>query len=255
MLPRERQIEIVKLADRHGTVKTSELAELLNCTEETIRRDLDSLEKEDRLVRTHGGAMSVEDSSKEVQHHKRESREVKAKKMIGELACSHIRAGETIFIDESSTALAMVDFLPNDIEFSVVTPSQLVSKRVSQMRNIQLYLLGGLYDELSHSFGGYIAEQAMRSMTVDRFYFSCKGIDVKQGATEASEKRARLKRNLLESAKWTCALVDNTKIAFKSKFSFIFPELIDLIITDNASLAEELDKFEASGVKTQTKSN
>jgi len=144
MLPRERQIEIVKLVGRQGTVKTSYLAELLNCTEETIRRDLDVLQKNNSIVRTHGGAMSHKDSIEDVQHHKRENREVKEKKQIGRLACSQIKADETIFIDESSTALAMVDFLPTDIEFSLITTSLLVAKRVSTMSNVKLYLLGGL---------------------------------------------------------------------------------------------------------------
>ncbi len=252
MLPRERQNEIVKLVDRQGTVKTSYLAELLNCTEETIRRDLDVLQKASSVVRTHGGAMSIKDSVEDVQHHKRENRSVKEKKQIGRIACSHIKEAETIFIDESSTALAMIDFLPSDFEFSIVTTSLLVSKRVSAMKNVKLYLLGGLYDDMSYSFGGYIAEQVMQFLTVDRFFFSCKGIDLTQGGTEANEERARLKKSLLKSANWKCALADHTKIGFKAKFSFIFPDALDLLITDDAIALSELEGYEEAGILTQT---
>jgi len=253
MLPRERQIEIVKLVNRQGTVKTTELAERLDCTEETIRRDLDVLEKAKKVVRSHGGAMSIQDSLEEIQHHKRESREVKEKKQIGELAASFLEEGETIFIDESSTALAMIDFLPHDIEFSIITTSLLVSRRVSAMKNVKLYLLGGLYDEMSYSFGGYIAEQAMSYITVDRFYLSSKGVDVEQGATEANEERARLKRSLLKSAKWTCVLSDYTKLGFKARFSFMPTHEIDLLITDDSASEDVIEQFNRAGLKTLIK--
>ena len=121
------------------------------------------------------------------------------------------------------------------------------------MPNVELYLLGGLYDELSHSYGGFVAEQAISGLTVDRFFFSCKGIAEKVGATEGAEERARLKKKLLESASWTCALADHTKIGIKSKFSFIFPESIDLLITDAACSRSEIAELEKAGIKTITK--
>jgi len=188
----------------------------------------------------------------EIQHHKRESNQILEKKQIGKTACSYISEDDTIFIDESSTALAMVDYLPTDIEFSLVTTSLLVSKRVSAMDNVKLYLLGGLYDDMSYSFGGYMAEQAMQFMTVDRFFFSCKGIDLKQGGTEGNEERARLKKNLLQSAQWACALADHTKLGLKARFAFIFPSSIDLLITDDAASTADLKQYELAGIKTQT---
>jgi len=241
------------MVDRDGTVKTTTLAESLKCTEETIRRDLDALEKEGRVVRSHGGAMSVKDGVGEIQHHARQNRQKKEKAEIAELACAYIKAGETIFLDESSTVLAMVKHLPRKIEFSVVTTSELVSGQVRQMSNVKLYLLGGLYDELSYSYGGFMAEHAMSCLTVDRFFFSCKGIAERVGATEGAEERARLKKRLLESTNWTCALADHTKIGIKSKFSFIFPDSIDLLITDSACPSSEIAELEKAGIKTITK--
>ena len=253
MLPRERQIEIVKVVDRDGTVKTTSLAEFLQCTEETIRRDLDALEREGRVVRSHGGAMSVRESLGEIQHHARKSRQKKEKAEIAEVACQYINEGEAIFLDESSTVLAMVKHLPRKVKFTVVTTSELVSTQVRQMSNVKLYILGGLYDELSHSYGGFLAEQAMSCLTVDRFFFSCKGIAEKVGATEGAEERARLKKRLLESARWACALADHTKVGIKSKFSFIFPKSIDLLITDSLCSSAKLAELEKAGIKTITK--
>lgn len=254
MLPRERQLEIAKLVNREGTVKTSQLADKLNCTEETIRRDLDALEKEKKIVRSHGGAMSVQDSIEELQHHKRETREVKEKQIIGAMAASHIREGELIFIDESSTALAMVDHLPLDKEFELVTTSLLVAKRVSKKSNITLYLLGGLYDEKSHSFGGLLTEEAAKNLSIDRFFLSAKGVAPDFGASEANEERARSKKNLLKFAAWKCVLADHTKLGIKAKFSFILPQEIDLLITDDKAPQLALDTFDAVEIQTQKNS-
>lgn len=254
MLPRERQIEIVKIVNRDGTVKTTELALKLDCTEETIRRDLDALEKEKKIVRSHGGAMSVQNSLEELQHHKRETREVKEKKMIGYAAASHIKDGETIFIDESSTALAMVEFLPVDKKITLVTTSLLVAKRVTNKENVTLYVLGGVYDERSLSFGGLLAEEACKCISIDRFFFSCKGMDQHLGASEANEERARLKKNLLRSAKWKCAIADHSKLGIKAKFSFIFPQEVDLLITDEGAPEKALKTFQKAGVPVEVKS-
>ncbi len=254
MLPRERQIEIVRIVNRKGTVKTTELAEQLHCTEETIRRDLDFLEKEKKVVRSHGGAMSIQDTYEELQHHKRESREVAEKKMIGYVAASYIKEGETIFIDESSTALAMIEYLPLDIKFNLFTNSLLVAKRVTSKKNINLYLLGGAYDETCFSFGGYLAEESMKQVSVDRFFFSCKGLDQYFGASEVNEERARLKKSLLKSASWKCALADHTKLGLKARFSFMLPQQIDLVITDEGACAESISSFNKAGVKVDIKS-
>ena len=253
MIPRERQAEIMKLINRNGTVKTSDLALRLDCTEETIRRDLDSLERANQVVRSHGGAMSIKDSLQDLQHHKRETREVKEKLQIGKKAASLVQKGETIFIDESSTALAMVDHLPTDFEINVVTTSLLVANRVSAHTNTRLYILGGLYDGKSFSFGGFLTEEAIRFMNIDRFFFSCKGIDSVMGGSEANEERARLKKNLLKFAKWRCLLADHTKLGLKAKFSFVFPNEIDLLITDSGADSESLMAYTQAGISTDLK--
>ena len=254
MLPRERQFEIVKLVNRNGTVKTSELADRLNCTEETIRRDLDALEKQGKIVRSHGGAMSMQDVNEDLQHHKRESREIEEKQMIASTAASKIREGETIFIDESSTSLVMVDYLPADFEFNLVTNSLLLAKRVVSKSNITLHVIGGKYDETSFSLGGLLAEESIKFMSIDRFFFSCKGFHPELGATEASEERARLKKNLLKHSDWNCVLVDHTKLGIKAKFSFIFSKEVDLLVTDEAASKAVIQTYEKQGIKVEVTS-
>jgi DeoR/GlpR family transcriptional regulator of sugar metabolism len=126
----------------------------------------------------------------------------------------------------------MVEFLPEDLPLRVITPSLLVARRVATHRNHQLVQLGGVFDPVSVSFGGLLTELTASRLKIDRFFFSCTGIDATHGATEPSEDRARTKQRIIELSTWNCALADHSKIGTKADYVFAAPAEIDLLVTD-----------------------
>lgn len=235
-----------------GNVRTNELAAVLDCTEETVRRDLDKLSKQELLVRTHGGAISLDERNTDLDHHMREQRNAKEKKDIAKKAASFIRKGETIMLDESSTALAMTSFLPRNLPLKVVTPSLLIAQKIATHENHQLIQLGGTLDKVSMSFNGILTELMVSRLRIDRFFFSAKGIDAEQGASEPTEERARMKQHIIQYSKWNCALLDSTKIGIRADFYFITPREIDAFITDKKTQSQQLKAFEDAGIETLT---
>ena len=105
MLALERHRKILEIAKRDGAVRTQPLAALLDVTEETVRRDLDSLSRQGLLHRTHGGATEVSMVIRELSRSEREAKQEKEKEVIAKLAVRHIGENETLLLDASSTAL------------------------------------------------------------------------------------------------------------------------------------------------------
>ncbi len=147
-------------------------------------------------------------------------------------------------LDESSTALAMTSFLPREMQLKVVTSSLLVAQRIATHENHQLILLGGSLEKLSMSFQGPLTDLMVSRLRIDRFFFSAKGIDALQGASEPSEDRARTKQLILQYSGWNCALLDSTKIGIKADYFFITPRDIDAFVTDQHAAAARLAEFD-----------
>src|SRR5690606_34935061 len=99
MLAAERQRRILEICRRDGNVRTTDLARDFDVTEETIRRDLDSLSKRGHLLRTHGGAMDPSVSLAEPSHNERQARQSAEKEAIAAEAATWLSPGETILLD------------------------------------------------------------------------------------------------------------------------------------------------------------
>lgn len=250
MLAAQRHSEILNQLKVSGNVRTNELAPVLGCTEETIRRDLDKLAKQGLLVRAHGGAISLDERNTDLDHHMREQRNTREKNAIAKRAALFVKPGEMIMLDESSTTLAMTNFLPPEMPLKVVTSSLLVAERIAAHENHQLIQLGGSLDKVSMSFQGILTELMVSRLRIDRFFFSAKGIDPEQGASEPTEERARMKHHILQYSKWNCALLDHTKMGIKADYFFITPRDINTFITDKKATSEMLASFKDAGIET-----
>lgn len=232
MLPVERQNRILKLARRDGTVRTIDLAKDFDVAEETIRRDLDFLSRRGHLKRTHGGAIDISAPLAELPYAERETRQLEEKIAIAKEAVRLICPGETILLDASSTALQIASNLPTTLPVRVVSYSLAVIERLTGHENVEMVQLGGVYEPRGRRYSGMLTDMALRSIRIDRFFFSGGGLDPIRGFSEPNPEQARLKRVMLEHSAWNCALVDHTKLGAQSDFFFAKPEEVAVVITD-----------------------
>ena len=119
----ERQKHILETLRLEGSVWVSKLSQELGVTEETVRRDLEKLEKQEALVRTHGGAIPINESNREMSLEKRKSLNTEAKERLAKEAASHVVPGDTIFLDASTTTFYMARELKNLRDITIVTNS------------------------------------------------------------------------------------------------------------------------------------
>lgn len=232
MLAIERQRRILETAKRERTVRTQELAAHLKVTEETVRRDLDSLSRQGLLRRTHGGAADVSIMLDELSQSDRETRQADEKSVIAKLAAKHIKDNETIMLDASSTALELARHLPSGKSLRVVTYAHSVVEKLAIRSDIELVLLGGTYEAKGRRFRGMLTEMGIRALRIDRFFFSGGGYHETRGIGEPSAEEARLKATIIAHADWKCAIMDYTKLGRMTDHFFAKPSEIDLFITD-----------------------
>jgi DeoR/GlpR family transcriptional regulator of sugar metabolism len=231
MLAKERQREILNLLEAEGSIRVAELAREFKVTEETIRRDLDLMESEGKLQRSHGGAVPIENNSLEMPHWQREAANVAEKRAIGEEAAGRVSEGDTIMLDASSTAWFMAQCIV-DMPLTVLTNAVQVAQALARHRHIRLICTGGAMSRASLSFQGPIAEATLDQFHVDKLFLSCRGLDPERGISDDNDVHAVLKRKMVEIAEHKTLMLDHSKFGKNALTRIARIEQFDALITD-----------------------
>jgi len=249
MLVAERHQKIVELVNERKSIRVTELSKIFSITEETIRRDLEKLERQGKLIRSHGGAISVGSSkSLEISYLEREITNVKEKKQIATEAIKHVNEWDKIILDASTTAWYMAKELP-DIEITVLTNSIKVATELSTKKNITVISTGGMLRNESLSFVGPLAETSLESYHVNKAFISCKGFHIERGLSESSEQQARIKDMMMQNSDIVYMMVDHSKFGIQAFSRFSNLEIVDYIITDDKVEQMTLQQLQEKNLK------
>lgn len=241
MLAAERWHKIVQIVNERGSIRVSELGELCGVTDETIRRDLDKLEQEGKLLRSHGGAVSVNEVQQEIPYVVRETTNAEQKMRIAEEAVRHIDEHDRILLDASSTAWYMAKRLANR-PLVVVTNSLKVAMELSGKDKIEVVTVGGELSRGSLSLVGPAALRALEAYRVGKAFVSCKGLHVERGVSESSESQAAVKRLMLAVAGQAYLLADSSKLGQQSFMFVAHAQAFHHVITDSGARASEMGR-------------
>lgn len=217
MMALQRHRRIVEYVEGRGVGRVGELASAFGVTEETIRRDLRALAERGELARTHGGAVPVErdDARTELSYLRRDGLNVAAKSAIAAAACSLIEPGQVIAMDASSTACHLASLI-RDEPLTVVTNSLVVCSQLAGKRSVRVVCTGGELDPEALDFTGLHARRALSSFNIDTLFFSCRGIDLDRGISEANDQQAAVKLEMIEASRRRVLLADTSKLAVSS---------------------------------------
>ncbi|MCF6411388.1 DeoR/GlpR family DNA-binding transcription regulator [Pseudalkalibacillus salsuginis] len=234
MLVAERHSKIVQIVNEKKSVRVAELSRIFSVTEETIRRDLERLEKEHKLSRSHGGAVSLTNGSDtpETPYFEREIMNVKEKKEIAEEAVKQVEEGDKIILDASSTAWYMAKRLP-DIQLTVLTNSIKVALELSGKKQITVFSTGGIMLPRSLSYVGPLAESSFDNYHVNKAFLSCKGFHFTKGLSESNEQQARIKKKMMDIADSVYMMIDHTKFGVQAFTNIGKVDSVDHILTDS----------------------
>ncbi|WP_130859366.1 DeoR/GlpR family DNA-binding transcription regulator [Gracilibacillus phocaeensis] len=250
MLVAERQQRLLEMVNQRKSVRVTELAKHFSVTDETIRRDLEKLEKEKKLARSHGGAVSITPAHQEPEPpvQEREVMYVEEKKEIAQEAVKHIVVADKILLDASTTAWYVAKNLPNH-SITVLTNSLNVELELSRKDKVTVISTGGTLLGRSLSYVGPLTERALDLFHVNKAFLSCKGLHMERGISESNEQQARVKQKMMEIADMTYLLTDHHKF-HQQAFAYVAPlENIDRVITDRQAAAIDMEHLQEKGVE------
>lgn len=249
MFALERQKIILDKLNLDGAVWVSKLSEELGVTEETIRRDLEKLENQEVLVRTHGGAVPIIESTYELSLEKRKKTNLPAKEKIAKIASEYIMPGDTIFLDSSTTTFYIAKEIKKMKNITVISNSLRVINELSNAEDIKTIAVGGVVSN-NQSFVGYLAENSIKSnFFAMKFFFSSKGISPEAGIMESNDLECAIKKQMLDNSTEKYYLCDSSKIGRIGFYKLTPIENIDYFITDTELDSDYIDKFNEYGVK------
>lgn len=259
MLPIERQQRIIDELVINGRVIVTELVTLCQVSQETIRRDLNQLEKKGLLQRSHGGAVPPKKQTASTQGNtigvnegglsfrQRINENIDAKMTIAKRALDFISVGDCLLLDSSTTCFYLARQLP-DIELTVLTNSLRIVQTLAARGSIRTICLGGEYSDRYEDFHGVVAEQPLKEFQINKIFFSCSSLGNCGYLREGNEQNAHLKQQMLLAAERKYLLMDSSKFLRPSFARICHYRDVDFLITDQITDKELEQELAWNGV-------
>jgi DeoR/GlpR family transcriptional regulator of sugar metabolism len=248
VLVEERRQKILDLVHERGYVSLAELAQALEASESTIRRDLDYWGQQGVLRRTHGGAMLKDENNHGLPAlEERSARELEEKRAIARVAAARIRDGDAVLLDGGTTTLEVARLLVNR-PLQVVTNSLPIANLFASSRETDLVIVGGYVFPRTGVALGPMTVRSMDEIHVQQTILSIGGITAK-GLFNSNMLLVETERQMMRCADEVVVVADHTKLG-KQALAFLCElSAIDTLIVDGAATAEQRQLIEAAGVR------
>lgn len=248
MLPAVRKREIVELVSERGECSVAELADRMDCSKATIRRDLSDLEDRQLIERSHGGAVPVTTVGNEQTYGQKEVQNLDAKMRIAERAAEEITENQVVFFDSGSTTMQVAKNAPGDRSFLAVTNSPVLAIELGEQAH-DVKLTGGSLRHETRALTGPSAERFMERTNFDLLFLGTNAIGPSEGLMTPNEDEARLKSLMIENAGRVVLVSDGSKLGKQSFVKFAELTEIDMFITDTTLTDEQYEPFESADVE------
>jgi DeoR/GlpR family transcriptional regulator of sugar metabolism len=241
MLKEERFTRILTALKRKGKVNLESLSGALNVSEDTVRRDLDSLHNNGLLVKVRGGAISL--SKNPLRFQDRIHLLSEEKNVVGLKAQQLIKDDKTIFMDGGSTICAVASHLPANARFRIVTNNMALVPIISNYKHIELIILGGFYDrETAVNTGGQTSSEASK-YNADLYLMGTCALHPDLGISAVFQADGEIKQIMLKNASKTYALGNHTNLNCREFYKVCALKDINGLITDLSPDDSQLDGF------------
>ncbi|WP_405176602.1 DeoR/GlpR family DNA-binding transcription regulator [Paenibacillus sp. FSL H8-0261] len=250
MLKADRQAYILKKVETEGRVVVQELTQELNVTEDTIRKDLQSLSKLGLLKRIHGGAHSLISDMKDFNSRVEFNSQTKAD--LAKRACTLIENAKVIFIDGGSTNLKVAENIPEHFDGRIITNSPSIALSLCRLTKASITLLGGDLDKKNQVLFGAATLRAIQQIHLDLTILGVSTLDSKVGITVPSYEESIIKNQLFEQSSMVIAIATKEKLEKISTFFVAKVSALDYLITEGTVDNKIVDTYNKLGVNVIT---
>ncbi|MBO0454678.1 DeoR/GlpR family DNA-binding transcription regulator [Candidatus Enterococcus murrayae] len=252
MLTGERRIKLLEAIENKQFISVSQLSEIFQVHETTIRRDLDELESQGLVVRIHGGVVPASIKNDEPVFEDRATENMLEKTRIGKHAAKYVKSGEAIILDSGTTTLQIAKTLnemPQLQDITIITNDVNIASVLRSNRNITTIVTGGTLFHDSFMLNGQIANESLQQLSVDKAFIATPALNVEKGLTHFNELLIATKKNMIDAAAKKIVVTDHTKIGRRALYTFLPIDQIDLLITDNQTDKKLIDEMYKNGIQ------
>ncbi len=227
-----RAVELLQTLRRlGGSARTSQLADTMDVSEETVRRTVKKLSREGLVSRVHGGVFLIDEPAGS-SFHQRISEQSRQKQQLGRFVATLVEDGTSLFLDIGSTTIFVAEALRKKVGLMVVTNSLAIAQTLMNHNQNRVFLAGG---ELLSDAGGAFGAATLKFVSgfhPDLAILSTAAIDANQGFLLADQHEAELMRTFVSHARKSIMVADYSKTAASAPMVSCDPTEIDLFVTD-----------------------
>ncbi|HEY2625225.1 MAG TPA: transcriptional repressor AgaR [Candidatus Udaeobacter sp.] len=251
MLNEERRRHILEILNRDGRVLVVDLARQFRTSQVTIRKDLDALEANGRIQRSHGGALpSRESALEDPSLREKEKLHRKEKLQIAEAAVQMVREGQVVILDSGTTTTAIARALRKFKNLTIITNAVNIAAELSGS-SLDVILTGGTLRKNSFSLVGPIAEETLHRLNADILFLGVDGFDVQHGLTTPNLLEAKVNRAMMDVSRVVVAVCDSSKFGRRTLSSIAPPSDVHYLITDKGIPKQDLAAMKKNGIQVE----
>ena len=249
MFPAERQGRILEILVAQRGVRVSALSDLLGVSEMTIRRDLERLEAEGLLSRTHGGAILKQHMVEEPRYVTNVRTHTREKQRIARAAAAMIKPGETVFLGSGTTATQVLSHVDPELHARIITHN-LGAVSSAQEKALDVILLGGLYRPRSNALEGALSLEVLSGFHASKFILGADGVSLEEGITTASVGLAGVERAMIRQTRGeVIVLADSSKIGVVGDFVICTLDDAQAVVVDDGVDEDVRDEMLRRGLR------
>lgn len=246
-MKKERHARIIEIMQNQNIITIKDLAQQLNCTEMTVRRNLDELQNMNFVKRERGYAILLQ-PAKDTDYYVESGEHEREKRAIATIALQYIHPSQSICMDSGTTIQQLITMLPMAMPLSVITPSLVGALALSDNTNIQVLIPSGVMHHTNRSI--LISDPEWLSQyRADIAFMSCRSFRVPGGAFEHSQALTSTKRALASIAQKRILLLDYSKWNVNSLCNSLKLSDLNILITDNKAPLELATKAAEKGIE------
>ena len=251
MIPEQRRDFIYRYVHEKNAASFNELADLMSVSHMTVRRDIQLLEEEGKVIAINGGVKLNNLLKSELPWREKAELHHEVKRRMGQLAAMLIEPGQTLYLDAGTSLFEVAKAVAAShcFNLTVVTNDFSISHYLMDMPHITLYHTGGLVDQRNRSCLGKSAASFLRTINIDVAFLSSSSWDTERGMSTPSEGKASVKEAVLTVSRRRVLVCDSSKFGKYGMFHICGLEQLTDIISDNRLPENAQQTIVSQGVK------
>ncbi|MGC8718080.1 MAG: DeoR/GlpR family DNA-binding transcription regulator [bacterium] len=246
-----RKRRILDILEARGTLSINDLAEILEISPITLRKDLQDLEKQRLITRIWGGVtLATHPATPEPPFEDRSVENLKEKRAIARIALTLVKTNDVIALGGGTTTYEFAKLLGGIPNVQVITNSVNIGYLLLRL-GVRIAMPGGFSREGSYNLFGDGAEEFFKNIFIDKCFMGVDGIDIDGGLTTLNPSEASIYTSMINSAHTLIVLADHTKLGQKKLIPMSPIEKVDILITDELAPKDIIKGLEKKGIKVE----